>query len=180
MNTPPKPKPSPPSNDERDAAYREYDARLSAALKADPEFGNVLDLAITIGVTEPLADYIDQQRLNDEQSLMLAAWIRSMSRKQKRKGKGRPRKGTHQAKPKYGPVELKAIQSAEHRAAYIVEGKKINWRKLHGRERVPRSETTKMIDNAIKQVAKSFGVAESKISEPNVRIAMQTGRIKTG
>jgi hypothetical protein len=180
MSTPPKPKPRPPSNDERDAAYREYNKMVSAAWEADPEFGNVLNLAITVGVTEPFADYIDQRRLTDEQRHTLAAWIRSLSRKQKRKGKGRPRKGTHQAKPKYGPVELKLIQNAEHRAACIVEGKKIDWRKQHGRERVPGSETTKMIDNAIKQVAKSFGIDESKISESNVRIAMQTGRIKTG
>jgi hypothetical protein len=172
------PKRKPTLDDERGAAYREYNKMVSAAWEADPEFGNVLDLAITIGVTEPLADYIDQQRLTDEQSRTLAAWIRSMSRKQKRKGKGRPRKGTHKAKPKYGPVELKAIQSAEHRAAYIVEGNKIDWREQHGRERVPGTETTKMIADAIKQVAKSFGVDESKISDANVRIAMQTGRIK--
>jgi hypothetical protein len=42
---------------EQRAAIAEYERQLVHARQADPEFGNALNLAITIGVTKPLRDY---------------------------------------------------------------------------------------------------------------------------
>ena len=103
----------PTSDDERAAAYREHAEQLSSAWKADPEFGNMLNLAVAIGVTAPLANYLDQHPLTDEQRRTLAAWIRSLSRKPP----GRPR----------GRAPGK-VRDAERNVAYLLALFQADWR----------------------------------------------------
>jgi hypothetical protein len=154
----------PTSDDERAAAYREHAEQLSSAWKADPEFGNMLNLAVAIGVTAPLANYLDQHPLTDEQRRTLAAWIRSLSRKPP----GRPR----------GRAPGK-VRDAERNVAYLLALFQADWRAQHGK-RVPDSVTKEKITELIELAAANFGVARGKISEERIRDLLKTGRIKVG
>ena len=49
--------------------------------------------------------------------------------------------------------------------------------KEHGRERVPPAETEGMINRAIAEAAKAFGVPAASIKKDNIRIALKAGRI---
>jgi len=151
------------ADDPRAAAYRKYDEEMGSASKADPEFGNVLNVAITVGVTEPLADYIDRRPLTDEQRRTLAAWIRMLSRKPP----GRPRGHA-----------LGTSSDAERNVAYALKLCQYDWRKQHGLERVSRNVTEKMIAELIELAATSFGVAKASISEENIRDLLKTGRVR--
>jgi hypothetical protein len=155
----------PTSDDERAAAYREHAEQLSSAWKADPEFGNMLNLAVAIGVTAPLANYLDQHPLTDEQRRTLAAWIRSLSRKPP----GRPR----------GRAPGK-VRDAERNVAYLLALFQADWRAQHDLERVPDRVTKEKIAELIELAATSFGVANDKISEENIRDLLKTGRIRVG
>ena len=138
----------PTSDDERAAAYREHAEQLSSAWKADPEFGNMLNLAVAIGVTAPLASCLDQHPLTDEQRRTLGAWIRSLSRKPP----GRPR----------GRAPGK-VRDAERNVAYLLALFQADWRAQHGK-RVPDSVTKEKITELIELAAANFGVARGKIS----------------
>lgn len=156
----------PTSDDERATAYREHLEQLGRAWKADPEFGNVLNLAVVIGVTGPLADYVDRHPLTDEeQRRTLGAWIRSLSRKPPGRPRGR------------GPGKVK---DAERNVAYLLALFQADWRAQHDLERVPDRVTKEKIAELIELAAASFGVAKDKISEENIRDLLKTGRIRVG
>ena len=168
----------PQTSDERAAAYREHDEQLSKAWKADPEFGNVLNLAISIGVTKPLRDYVEagkpvpnEQVLVGGESIPMHALVAELLcglhqlHQQKR---GRP----HRVASK-----VPSAEQAERNAAWLVAFAQKDWRKRNARERVPRLETEEMIRAAIKEAAKAFGVPVSTINASNIRNVLKNRRV---
>ena len=67
--------------------------------------------------------------------------------------------------------------TAERNAALLVASNQAEWRKEHGRERVPPAETEDMINRAIAEAATAFGVPATSIAKDRIRIALKAGRI---
>lgn len=153
-------KPSEPVTDRRAGlphAYDAYDNEISRAWKEDNvEFGNALNLAVTIKLTAPLAEYVEQHQLTENERRALGGWFRSMSRRRR----GQPR---HQP---------------ERDAACLIATWRDDWRDRHGRKRVPAHETAKIKAKAIGLVAKTYGIDKDKISELSIDDLLSTGRVK--
>ncbi len=153
-------KPSNPAADQRSAAYREYTREVTSAWKrkgkADVAFGNALNLAVTIKVTTPLAEYIEGHQLTEGQRRELGGWIRTMQVGRR----GAPR---HQA---------------ERDAAMLVATWKRVWREKHQRQRVPRHVTAEIRKRAKKEAAKAHHIDEDEINENGIDDLLRTRRVK--
>jgi hypothetical protein len=168
----------PPASDERAAAYREHDEQVSRAWKADPEFGNVLNLAITIGVTKPLRDYVEAGKpVPDEQVLVAGESIPTHALVAELLGGHYHQQQEKQGRPHRIASEAPAAEKAERNAAWLVAFAQKGWRKRNGRKRVPRVETDEMIKAAIEEAAKTFGVPVAAISASNVRNVLKNRRV---
>jgi hypothetical protein len=159
-----------------EAAYRASVDLLTTAWKENPEFGMAIDLATVLGRTEPLKEYLASDKpltlgnrlgfiaIIERLELRIASLEERIASTQKR---GRPQRKSY-------PWNA---TDAERNAALIVAGLKAEWRKEHGRQRVPPAETEDMINRAIAEAATAFGVPATSIGKDRIRIALKAGRI---
>jgi hypothetical protein len=157
--------------DERQAAFRASVDELTSAWKENPEFGNAIHLATELGRTEPLKEYLASDKpLSLANRLGLIAIIEGLEQRiasLEHKKVGRPQRKS----------DAWNAATAERNAALLVASDQAAWRKENGRERVPPAETDGMINRAIAEAAKAFGVPASSIKKENIRIALKAGRI---
>ena len=157
--------------DEREAAYRASVDQLTSAWKENPEFGNALHEATVLGRTEPLKEYLASDKpLSLANRLGLIAIIERLEQRiasLEHKKVGRPQRKS----------DAWNAATAERNAALLVASDHAAWRKENGRQRVPSAETDGMIDRAIAEAAKAFGVPAASIKKDNIRIALKAGRI---
>jgi hypothetical protein len=166
------------SDEKRTAAYREHDEQVGSAWKADPEFGNALKLAITIGVTKPLRDYVKAGKPVPQEHVSVAGEITPMhtlvaallgeQNQQQKQQQGRPQRVASEAPCK---------ERAERNAAWLVAFAQAYWRECNGRKRVPPTITNKMIEQAIAEAAKALNVPASAIKASNIRNLLKSGRV---
>jgi len=64
--------------------------------------------------------------------------------------------------------------------AYLLALFQADWHAQHDLERVPDRVTKEKIAELIELAATSFGVANDKISDENIRDLLKTGRIRVG
>jgi hypothetical protein len=159
-----------------EAAYRASVDLLTTAWKENPEFGLAIDMATVLGRTEPLKEYLASDKpltlgnrlgliaIIERLELRIASLEERIASTQKR---GRPQRKSY-------PWNA---TDAERNAALIVAALKAEWRKEHGRERVPPAETEDMINRAIAEAATAFGVPAKSIGKDRIRIALKAGRI---
>jgi hypothetical protein len=157
--------------DEREAAYRASVDELTTAWKENPEFGNAIHVAIVLGRTEPLKEYLASDKpLSLANRLGLIAIIERLEQRiasLEHKKVGRPQRKS----------DAWNAATAERNAAFLVASDQAAWRKENGRERVPPAETEEMINRAVAEAAKAFGVPASSIKKDNIRIALKAGRL---
>jgi hypothetical protein len=167
---------------ERSAAHRAYDRKSAGAWKADPEFGDALNLAIEIGVTKPLRDYVASGKPIPKEIVSVKDWgcpvpqdVRTLvdellgnQPQQQPQKQGRLRRIANKAR---------LAEQAERNAAWLVAFAQKDWRKRNACERVPRVETEEMILAAIKEAAKAFGVPVSTINASNIRNVLKNHRV---
>jgi hypothetical protein len=159
-----------------EAAYRASVDLLTTAWKENPEFGLANDMATVLGRTEPLKEYLASDKpltlgnrlgliaIIERLELRIASLEERIASTQKR---GRPQRKSY-------PWNA---TDAERNAALKVAALKAEWRKEHGRERVPPAETEDMINRAIAEAATAFGVPAKSIGKDRIRIALKAGRI---
>ena len=159
-------------NEELAAAYDEYDAGLAAASKEDQEFSNALHLAVMLGDINPLKEYLCSEKpLSRLDRQALAGYIdilveRTTSLKRQR---GRPRRKPAKARPG---------EQAERNAAWLVAAALKEWRKEHGKARVPGEIFDKFVREARVEAARAFGVPVDTVHEGNLRnYGRKSGRI---
>ena len=117
------------------AAYRESDEEASRAWQADPEFGNVLQLAYEMGETKPLRDFVKAGKSVPQAHVCVA-------------GKSIPMRvlvadllGDHhqqqeqQSRPHRVASGAPAAAQAERNAARLVAFAQKGWLKRNGRKR---------------------------------------------
>jgi hypothetical protein len=154
-----------------EAAYRASVDELTTAWKENPEFGNALHEATVLGRTEPLKEYLASDKpLSLENRLGLIAIIERLEQRiasLEHKKVGRPQRKS----------DAWNAATAERHAALLVASDQAAWRKENGRERVPPAQTEEMINRAIAEAAKAFGVPAASIKKDNIRIALKAGRI---
>jgi integrase len=151
------------------SAWQAMVTRAENAHTGDVEFGNALNLAVMVGITKPLLDYIASKPLSHPSDrAMLAGFLRQLLGRVEMPRKGRPRRQ---------PAKARDTEQAERNAAYLVASDQADWRRQHGRERVPTAETDRMIREARDTAAWVFGVPVSLISEYNIRKARKSGRV---
>ena len=153
-----------------EAAYRASVDLLTTAWKENPEFGNALHEATVLGRTEPLKEYLASDKpLSLANRLGLIAIIERLEQRIASQSKkvGRPQRKS----------DAWNAATAERNAALLVASDQAAWRKENGRERVPAAETDGMINRAIAEAAKAFGVPASSIKKDNIRIALKASRI---
>jgi hypothetical protein len=157
--------------DEREAAYRASVDELTTAWKENPEFGNAIHVATVLGRTEPLKEYLASDKpLSLANRLGLIAIIERLEQSiasLEHKKVGRPQRKS----------DAWNAATAERHAALLVASDQAAWRKENGRQRVPPAETDGMINRAIAEAAKAFGVPAASIKKDNIRIALKAGRI---
>jgi predicted nucleic acid-binding protein len=157
--------------DEREAAYRASVDELTTAWKENPEFGNAIHVATVLGRTEPLKEYLASDKpLSLANRLGLIAIIERLEQSiasLEHKKVGRPQRKS----------DAWNAATAERHAALLVASDQAAWRKENGRERVPPAQTEEMINRAIAEAAKAFGVPAASIKKDNIRIALKAGRI---
>jgi hypothetical protein len=159
------------STDERDAAYSMSVGHLIDGQKENPAFGNVLNLAVVVGLTGPLKDYLASDKpLSPQNRLGLIAFIEGQEQliASREKKRGRPQRD---------PAAVSEAERAERNAAWLVAFCKAAWCKEHDSERVPEAETRRMIALAIAEASKAFSVPAELIKEDNIRSALKSGRI---
>jgi hypothetical protein len=148
----------PKVTDDRAASLQAYDHEISQAWKEEHvEFGNALDLAVTIRITIPLAEYVEQHPLTDNERRQLGGWIRSLSRHRA----GRPRE-----------------KQLEREVAYLVMIWQQQWREGERRKHIPADRTDVLFQRAAEQVAKAHGVDKDIINMETARDFWRTGRVK--
>ena len=155
------------------AAHAAYDAETASAWRTeDPEFGNALHLAFMLGDIKPLKQYLCSEKpLTRVNRQALAGYIdilveRTTSLNRQR---GRPRRKPAKARPG---------EQAERNAAWLVAAALKEWRKEHGKARVPGEIFDKFVREAREEAAWTFGVPMNTVREGNVRnYARKTGRI---
>jgi hypothetical protein len=154
-----------------EAAYRASVDLLTTAWKENPEFGMVIDMATVLGRMEPLKEYLASDKpLSLPNRLGLIAIIERLEQRiasLEHKKVGRPQRKS----------DAWNAATAERNAALLVASDQAAWRKENGRERVPAAETDGMINRAIAEAAKAFGVPASSIKKDNIRIALKASRI---
>lgn len=155
--------------DEREAAYRASVDEVT--WKENPEFGNAIHVATVLGRTEPLKEYLASDKpLSLANRLGLIAIIERLEQSiasLEHKKVGRPQRKS----------DAWNAATAERNAALLVASDQAAWRKENGRQRVPPAETDGMINRAIAEAAKAFGVPAASIKKDNIRIALKAGRI---
>jgi hypothetical protein len=152
-----------------EAAYRASVDLLTTAWKENPEFGNALHEATVLGRTEPLKEYLASDKpLSLANRLGLIAIIERLEQRIASQSKkvGRPQRKS----------DAWNAATAERNAALLVASDQAAWRKENGRERMPAAETDGMINRAIAEAAKAFGVPASSIKKDNIRIALKASR----
>jgi hypothetical protein len=157
--------------DEQEAAYRRSVDELTTAWKENPEFGNAIHVATVLKRTEPLKEYLASDKpLSPQNRLGLIAIIEQLEQRiasLTTKKVGRPQR-------KSDPWNA---ATAERNATLLVASYQAAWRKENGRERVPPAKTDEMINRAIADAAKAFGMSVASIGKDNIRIALKAGRI---
>jgi len=151
-------------------AYRAYDHDAGTPVGSDSEFAVALHLAVEIGVTKPLRDYvasgmpvppylvmIKDSPVRDAPALVAELLGQPAAQQETR---GRPSRIAAEAQP---------AEQAERNAAWLVAFALKDWRERNGRKRVPSEITNEIITAAITVAAKVFNVPESAISESNIR-----------
>jgi len=145
---------------------------VKKAARADVEFGNVLNLAVMVGKTQPLLDYIASKPLSDpDDRAMLSRYMHDLL---KRIDELKPRKP---GRPARKPDKAQAVERAERNAAILVRSKQAEWRRRHNRKRVPAAETDRLIQEIKREAARALKVPESKVSEDNIRRGLKSGRL---
>jgi hypothetical protein len=187
-----------PTN-EREAAYRAFVDELTTAWKDEnPEFGNALYMAFVMERTStasdpPLKDYLERTSTEPDPTGPLKDYLASdkpmslgnrvglvtfIERLEQRIASLEERIASMQ---KRGRPQRKSYPwnatDAERNAALLVARWQAEWRKEHGRKRVPPAETEKMISRAIAEAATAFGVRATSIGKDRIRIALKAGRI---
>jgi hypothetical protein len=127
-------------------------------------------MATVLGRTEPLKEYLASDKpLSLANRLWLIAFIERLEQRiaSQNKKVGRPQRKS----------DAWNAATAERHAALLVASDQAAWRKENGRERVPPAETDGMMNRAIAEAAKAFGVPAASIKKDNIRIALKAGRI---
>jgi hypothetical protein len=148
---------------------------LKAQTKGGVGFGNALNLAVMVGITRPLLDYIASKPLSHSHDrAMLAGYIRELLKHIDELVKQvEPPRGRRHRNPGKAPDKEKA----ERNAAWLVAFTQDVWKRQHDRERVPAAVTDRMIREARHAAARVLRVPVSKISKDNIRNALKSGRV---
>ena len=126
------------------------------------DFYRLLRQAYAGDLVEPLLHYIDHTGLADAgERREFLQWVR------------------HLLGRSMGPRWPLPNPEIERRMARFVKVMQAEWRRQHVHQRVPASETTRMIATVVNDTAgEMFGVAPERISAANIRRELKTGRIR--
>jgi len=152
------------------AAYRAYDDDARTPVGSDSEFDFALHLAVEIGVTKPLRDYVSSGMPVPQYPVMINDWPARDAPALVAELLGQPASQQEtRGRPLRIAAEAQPVEQAERNAAWLVAFALKEWREGSGRKRVPSDITNEIITAAITVAAKVFNVPESAISESNIR-----------
>ena len=133
-------------------AYRAYDHDAGT-----PEFAFALHLAIEIGVTKPLRDYVASGISVPLVPVMIKDWpVRDApALVAELLGQPAPQRETR-GRPFRIAAEAQPAEQAERNAAWLVAFALKDWRERNGQKRVPSDITNEIIAAAIMEAAKAL------------------------
>ena len=151
-------------------AYRAYDHDAGTLVGSDSEFAFALHLAVEIGVTKPLRDYVASGMPVPLVPVMIKDWpVRDApALVAELLGQAVPQQETH-GRPFRVAAEAQPAEQAERNAAWLVAFALKDWSERYGQKRVPSDITNEIIAAAIMEAAKAFNVPQSAISASNIR-----------
>jgi hypothetical protein len=167
----------------------EREIYLSEAWKEDPEFQNALHIAVVVGKTDPLVEYLAANKPLSSGNKRALAGLLQLQEKQIASLQNRP-----VGRPRRQADTVSDIEQAERNAAWLLAITKAAWRKELGHKRVPKHENDKMAEKCMKEAARavvqwlskehqSFDIDRrakklvSRMNKDNVLNALKTGHI---
>src|ERR1700693_4755193 len=142
-----------------------YDDDARTPVGSDSEFAFALHLAVEIGVTKPLRDYVSSGMPVPPYLVMIKDWPVRDAPALVAELLGQPAAQQEtRGRPSRIAAEAQPAEQAERNAAWLVALASKDWRERNGRKRVPSDITNEIITAAITVAAKVFNVPESAIS----------------